>query len=550
MLNLDIVKWPDDVAGAYRAAGLWRGGNLADAVDDHAATRPDAVAVRGPDTDLTHVDLTYGDLVDHARTTGANLVAAGLRAGDRVLVQVANTWRFVPLLLACLRRGVVPVMCLTGHRERELTHLADLTRARAILVTADVRGVDHLALARRVVAGSCLEQALDIDDVVPRAGSSARAVTEGGAGHGPGGEDPAVLLLSGGTGGLPKAICRTHDDYGYNARTAAGVCGVSRSTVYLAVLPLGHNFPLACPGILGVLGAGGTVVVSPSPRPEVCFELVRRYGVTMTALVPTVAQRWLDHVGQDPASRGDLDSLRLLQVGGSRLADSVARRIGPELGCALQQVFGMAEGLINMTRLDDPDDVVTRTQGRPMSGHDELRILDEDGAAVADGAPGLLLTRGPYTPRGYVNAAAYNREAFTPDGWFRTGDVVRRRRDGNLVVEGRDKDIINRGGEKISAEDVEDLAYRCPAVLHAAAVAVPDASLGERVCLAVVPREGRTVTLEDIHTEMRAAGAARTKYPDKLHVVDAFPLTGVGKIDKKALRLRFAPTREEERSTP
>ncbi|RPF20009.1 (2,3-dihydroxybenzoyl)adenylate synthase [Myceligenerans xiligouense] len=540
MPNQDIVKWPDDVAGRYRAQGLWRGGNLGDAILARAADRPDAVAVHDPETSLT-----YGDLVATADATAANLAAADLRAGDRVLVQVANTWRFVPLLLACLRRGIVPVMCLTGHRDRELTHLAELTRARAILVTAVVRGTDHLALARRVVERSRLERAIDVDTLVPCVRSEGSPPADMSAGAVPGGEDPALFLLSGGTGGLPKAICRTHDDYEYNARTAAAVCEFSASSVYLAVLPLGHNFPLACPGILGVLGTGGTVVVSPSPRPEVCFPLIRRHRVTATALVPTIAQRWLDRVRQDPASRADLDSLRLLQVGGSRLADSVASRIGPELGCALQQVFGMAEGLINMTRLDDPYDVVVGTQGRPMSGHDEIRILDEDGRTVDDGSPGLLVTRGPYTPRGYVNAATYNRQAFTADGWFRTGDVVRQRPDGNLVVEGRDKDIINRGGEKISAEDVEEIAYRCTGVLHAAAVALPDDSLGERVGLAVVARPGQTVTMDDIHAEMRAAGAARTKYPDQLHVVDAFPLTGVGKIDKKTLRLQLAPAHEE-----
>ncbi|MBO0611207.1 (2,3-dihydroxybenzoyl)adenylate synthase [Myceligenerans salitolerans] len=544
MPNQDIVRWPAVVADRYRGGGLWRGENLGDAILRRAAARPAAVAVRDPETSLT-----YGDLVATADATAAGLAAAGLRRGDRVLVQVANTWRFVPLLLACLRRGVVPVMCLTGHRERELTHLAELTRARAILVTAVVRGVDHLALARRVVERSPLERAVDVDTLVPCVRSTGGVPSADGSGEPvPRGEDPAVFLLSGGTGGLPKAICRTHDDYGYNARTAADVCALSSSSVYLAVLPLGHNFPLACPGILGVLGVGGTVVVSPSPRPEVCFPLIRQHGVTMTALVPTIAQRWLDTVRQEPAARADLESLRLLQVGGSRLADSVARRVGPELGCALQQVFGMAEGLINMTRLDDPDDVVTGTQGRPMSAHDEIRILDEDGGVVEDDTPGLLVTRGPYTPRGYVNAAAYNRHAFTADGWFRTGDVVRRRPDGNLVVEGRDKDIINRGGEKVSAEDVEEIAYRCAGVLHAAAVALPDEALGERVGLVIVPRPGQTVTLDDIHAEMRAAGAARIKYPEQLHVVDALPLTGVGKIDKKALRRQLAPAREE-RST-
>ena len=155
----------------------------------------------------------------------------------------------------------------------------------------------------------------------------------------------------------------------------------------------------------------------------------------------------------------------MLQVGGARLADEVARTVGPVLGCTLQQVFGMAEGLLNYTRLDDPEDVICTTQGRPMSaGRRGPRVVDELDQDVPDGEPGALLTRGPYTPRGYYRAAEQNARAFTADGWYRSGDIVRRRPDGNLVVEGRDKDMINRGGEKITAEEVENLVYQLPQV--------------------------------------------------------------------------------------
>ena len=227
-------------------------------------------------------------------------------------------------------------------------------------------------------------------------------------------------------------------------------------------LPASHNFPLACPGILGALLTGGRVVMLPSPEPERAFATIAAEGVTVTAAVPAVAQRWLAHAAE--AGAQDLASLQLLQVGGARLADEVARTVGPVLGCTLQQVFGMAEGLLNYTRLDDPEDVICTTQGRPMSEGDEVRVVDELDQDVPDGTPGALLTRGPYTPRGYYRAAEQNARAFTADGWYRSGDIVRRRPDGNLVVEGRDKDMINRGGEKISAEEVENLAYQLPQV--------------------------------------------------------------------------------------
>ena len=159
--------------------------------------------------------------------------------------------------------------------------------------------------------------------------------------------------------------------------------------------------------------------------------------------------------------------------------------------------------------------------------------MDRD---VPDGVAGSLLTRGPYTPRGYYRAEEQNARAFTPDGWYRSGDIVRRRADGNLVVEGRDKDMINRGGEKISAEEVENLTYQLPQVALAAAVAMPDSELGERVCLYAVLKPGTTLTLDDLRRAMDAAGVAAFKWPERLEIVDELRTTKVGKIDKKALR--------------
>jgi len=319
---------------------------------------------------------------------------------------------------------------------------------------------------------------------------------------------------------------------------SAGLCGMSVDSVYLGTLPASHNFPLACPGILGTLLVGGRVVMLPSPEPERVFATVAAEGVTVAAAVPAVAQRWLAHAAEQGAEQ--MATLELLQVGGARLADELAVTVRPLLGATLQQVFGMAEGLLNYTRPDDPDDVVCTTQGRPLSDGDEVRIVNETGLDVTDGVPGALLTRGPYTPRGYYRAAEQNARAFTPDGWYRSGDIVRRRPDGNLVVEGRDKDMINRGGEKISAEEVENLVYQLPQVAHAAAVAMPDAQLGERVCLYAVLKPGTTLTVEEIRAWMDAAGVASYKWPDRLELVDELRTTKVGKIDKKALRQDIA----------
>jgi 2,3-dihydroxybenzoate-AMP ligase len=546
------VPWPKDAADEYVAEGYWAGVPLGTLLREAAA--PPA---RGQETALADpaagVRLTRAELADRADSAAVRLLDLGLHPGTRIVVQLGNGWEFVVLTLACLRAGIVPVMALPAHRRSELSYLARHAEATAIAVPGTLRGFDHQALAHDLAAEVTGEtggpwHVLVAGDEIAPAGIDLRALCR--PGENPekdrarldaiaiSGGDVAVFLLSGGTTGLPKLIARTHDDYAYNASRSAEVAGLDAGSVYLVSLPASHNFPLACPGILGTLLAGGRVVLLPSPEPARAFAAIEAEQVTHTAVVPAVAARWLDSAATRGA--GQLAALRVLQVGGARLADELARKVRPVLGATLQQVFGMAEGLLNYTRLDDPEEVICTTQGRPLSPADEVRLVDELDQDVPEGQPGALLTRGPYTPRGYYRAAEQNARAFTADGWYRSGDICRRTPEGNLIVEGRDKDMINRGGEKVSAEEVENLVYQLPAVAAVAAVAMPDPEIGERVCVYVVPRPGRSVTLAEITAVMDATGVARYKFPERLELVPELPATKVGKIDKKALRADIA----------
>ena len=551
-----IVPWPPEAAARYVAEGYWAGvaiGTELRSVADHA---PDAPALVDP---VAGCRFSHRQLSDRADAAALRLLDLGLETGDRIVVQLPNGWEFVVLTLACLRAGIVPVMALPAHRRTELTYLTEHAEAVAIAVPDRLRDFDHEALGHDLAAiaepitGGRWHVLVAGDDI--GAGSvdlralcapseDAAADRDRVGAFEPSARDVAVFLLSGGTTGLPKLIARTHDDYLYNARMSAEVAGVAEDSVYLVSLPAGHNFPLACPGILGTLLAGGRVVMLPSASPQQAFATIAAEGVTHTAVVPAVAGRWLEHAADHSAQ--ELASLRVLQVGGARLADEIARRIEPELGPRLQQAFGMAEGLVNFTRLDDPIDVICSTQGRPVSPDDEVRLVDADDNDVPDGQPGSLLTRGPYTPRGYYRAPEQNARAFTHDGWYRSGDICERTPDGCLIVLGRDKDMINRGGEKISAEEVENLIYRLPAVSHVAAVAMPDTDLGERVCLYVVPKPGATITLDEIRASMEELGVARFKLPERLVMVDELAVTNVGKVDKKALRADIAARLERE----
>ncbi|MBI2990928.1 MAG: AMP-binding protein, partial [Deltaproteobacteria bacterium] len=351
-------------------------------------------------------------------------------------------------------------------------------------------------------------------------------------------EDPALFQLSGGTTGVPKLIPRTHNDYLYNSKMAASVTAVGPDKILLDALPLAHNLPLACPGLQGFLLHGGKVVLANTTRGEDIFPLVERHRVTHIHVVPALLIRWIN----DPLiKKFDLSSLKVIQSGGQRLQPE-ARRRAKELipSVTVQENFGMSEGMLMFVGLDDPEEVRMETVGRPISPDDEVRLVDENDDEVAPGEVGEFLARGPYTLRGYYGAPEHNARAFTGDGFYRSGDLMRRHPSGNYMVEGRKKDLINRGGEKISAEEVENLILAHPAVKNAACVAMPDPILGERMCACVILRGGGALTLDEIVAFLAGQEIARHKLPERLEIMEDFPLSPFGKVSKKELAERIA----------
>ncbi|MEV0762847.1 AMP-binding protein [Nocardia sp. NPDC050435] len=529
------TPWPPAEAELYRSLGYWTGETFSDLLAARAASRPDAVAVVDADTRWT-----YAELQTRARELATGFAELGIRPRDRVLVQLPNIAEFVEVIFGLFQAGALPVFCLPAHRQAELVPIAQASAAVAIITCHRHQLFDHAALA-----GTVRGQAPTLDHVivVPDRGAEAPADTVSlhDLRRTPG-EFPALdasevafLQLSGGSTGIPKLIPRTHDDYLYSVRRSAELCALDTDSVYLAALPVAHNFPMSSPGILGALWAGGTVALASDPTPSTAFAAIERFGVTITGLVPPLARVWAERA--EAGTPHDLSTLRVLLVGGARCPDELARRIGPALGVTVQQVFGMAEGLVCYTRLDDPEEVIVGTQGRPMSDLDQVAVVDAACEPVAPGADGMLITKGPYTIRGYYNNEEANARSFTPDGWYRTGDVVALRPDGNLVVKGRDGDRVNRGGEKVSAEELEEHLLEHPAVRDVAIVSVPDPALGERTCAFVLATDPAAApTLAELRRFVRERGVAAWKLPDLVEVVDSFPETGVGKTSRRALR--------------
>lgn len=527
--------WPESFRRRYRERGYWTEETFADFVAERTTRFADCSAAVGWDAQGGFQRWNYRELGERAEAMACHFAAIGVGAGDRVVVALPNIVDYLAVVLGLFRLGALPVFAQPTHRERELSQFCVIADATALVMCSGFDNVDrdelYARVCERVVAEGIAAPAF-VDVATPvladdRGGSRASRPSPQ-----PDAEQVAFLQLSGGTTGIPKLIPRTHADYLYSVRESARICGLSQSSVVLVALPIAHNFAMSSPGVLGTLHVGATVVLARDPSPRTAFALIASERCTQASLVPPLAQAWIAAARRQ---RTDLSSLELIQVGGARLNDVVARELTATLGARLQQVFGMAEGMVCYTREHDADELVYASQGTPISDDDEIRIVDADGNEVADGEEGILLTRGPYTIRGYYRAERANRDSFTPDGFYRPGDLVRRLPTGQLVVTGREQDQINRGGEKVAAEEVEGAVLTHPAVLDAVAIGVPDADLGQRVCVVVRLKDGSTQP-RDLADHVRREGLATYKVPDEIVFLDVFPETPVGKNSRRELR--------------
>ncbi len=545
------TPWPDQLVQDYLRRGYWKAESITDILEARARDFADRTFVSDASGRLS-----YGDVDRSAVRVALRLVDLGLGPRDIVLLQLPNIREFIIVFFALQKIGVIPVMCLPQHRGRELSYFAQLTGAKAHFFPQRFRNFDYGAMAKEVQAASpTLRYMLSTGDGTesgiayldpwiadePREADVPRILT-------PRRPDPfevAFMLLSGGTTGIPKLIPRTHVDYLCNAEECARVLRWGADSVFVIALPAAHNFPLGAPGMLAALVAGGSVAMCVSTDADTVFQAVEKQKGVFLGVSPALLIALLNSSARH---KYDLSSLRFVYAGGQKMLPELVERTRATWNFVVPgHAFGMAEGLTNLTRPDDPWEVIRETQGRPVSAADEIRIVDDNGDEVPPGAVGELIARGPYTIRGYYKSAEYNRSAFTSDGFYRTGDMVRLHSSGNLVVEGRRKDLINRGGEKISAEEIENLMLGHDNIHMAAVVAMPDVVMGERCCAFVILKPGCSLTLEQLSKFLQEKRIAKFKLPERLEVVDSLPLTGMGKVSKKELREIIATKLDAER---
>ena len=529
-------------AARYRREGWWGERTLADVVDGHARDRPEGVAfVSDAGT------LTWSAYAAAADRLAAALVAVGLDAGERVAVLLPDGATVHVAFLANEKAGLVTVGLGSRAGDAEIRHLLAATGATALVTLAEHRGRDMTEVVAALRAGglglrhhvvvprfeSPGTEPVEVDGAAFAAPSGPAAEPSAGRRRGP--DEVFMINSTSGTTGMPKCVLHHQNRWMYFHRMAVETGRLGPDDVFMGAVPAPFGFGLWTAHFTPTL-LGAPTVVCERFDAATALELLARHRVSVLAAVSTQFIMMLNALDGRSVP---LDALRVLYTGGEAVPYERARAFEARTGATVLQFYGSNEsGLATGTRLDDPPEARLRTAGRRLPGT-ELRLFDAgvDVTATGRGQPG---TRGPATCLGYLDDPAANAELFTDDGFVLHADVCTIDGEGWLRVVGRTSDLIIRGGKNISAGQVEEQVGRHPAVALVAALAVPDPVFGERVCVVVQLRPGRTLELDELVGFLRAAGVSPEQLPEQLVVVDELPRSSGGKVAKGELRAELA----------
>ena len=514
---------------SYVEQGWWRSDTLSGWLRRNARERPDGAALvdeRGT--------VPFAELAAKVAAMAAGLHHAGIRPGDVVAVQLPNVREHVEILLAVSALGAVTTTLYMTFRGAELE--AQLRHSRARMLVAPERIGDFSpatwlsghrselpSLAAAVIVGAEVPGTIPFERLAAGAPPLPRDWRE------PTAADPFLLLYTSGTTSSPKGVPLNCHQMLTNARVGIAEHDIRAGDVVLSAAPFGHLYALY--SVEMALAAGAAIALLPAFSPPALADAIERLRPTHLFAGPAHLAVCL---GAGLVERMDLASLRLVVLSGAAVPPDLVHAVAPHLpNGRICQLWGMTE--LQAGLYTGIGDGAARSAGRPSPGT-QVRIADESGRERPRGEEGEIQARGPSVFAGYFENPEATAQAFTPDGWFRTGDVARMDATGNVTLSGRLKDVINRGGVKYNPQEVELLIESLPAVQQCAIAPVPDERLGERGCCYLVLRPGETVTLDGICAFLLAKGLAKFKLPERLEVLDEMPLTATRKVIKALLR--------------
>jgi 2,3-dihydroxybenzoate-AMP ligase/mycobactin salicyl-AMP ligase len=522
----------------YNRRRWWLGLTWSDLLDRASDIYPDRIGL---------VDgvgrFTYRELREKMDRLAIALMKLGVRPRDWVLLQFPNWHEYILAFFAMQKIGALTVLLIPRHNESEINHIAGLTKPVAWVLPKQYGKIDYQPVIDAVLKENPqLSHVINVraerngvyptmEELIEGAELTAenlKALEE----RRPDPDEVSHIMPTGGTTGLPKASVRTHNSYIVNVEYHARAWNITAEDTIMVITPVGHSMAMHW-GIGAALLNYARLVLLDSSQGEDIAEWVQKERVTAIPSVPALITRM---IGIEGLERYDLSSLKKVCLGGAPSTPELLTAANQKLHCVVINAFGSSEGTNISTRPGDSPEVILGSVGRPACPYDTIKIIDEAGNEVPSGAEGELVSKGPGIFTGYFKSPEENKEIFTADGFFKTGDRARKDSAGNITITGRIKDIINRGGEKISAVDIENRMAAHPGIDDAAVVGMPDAVLGERICAYVKTKQGVCLTFDEIVVFLKSKGASVQQLPERVEFVDELPMTKVGKIDKKVLR--------------
>ncbi|HVN25093.1 MAG TPA: AMP-binding protein [Syntrophorhabdales bacterium] len=486
---------------------------------------------------------TYKELREKTDRAAIGFMQLGIKSQDFVLMQLPNWTEFVISFFALQKIGAITVLLISRHGLSEVNYLASLTNPTAWIVPDNYKNIDFLSLIKGVTDATkslrhvitarsadksrfvTLESLIESAQLTP---SNLQALDE----RRPDPMEVSMILPTGGTTGLPKAVPRTHNDYITYVEYHAKRWEVTSNDTLLTVAPVSHSQGMHV-GLGGSFFNYGKYVLADSTDPADICTVIQREKVTAFPTVPAIAQRI---VNLENLKQYDLSSLKKIYCGGAPSTPELVKAVYEKLNCKFVNAFGSSEGMSSMTRLGDDIDTICTTVGRPDCPYTKAKVIDQYENELPANKEGEIVYKGPTIFTGYLKSAEENKKNFTKDGFFKTGDLARIDETGIIRITGRIKDTILRGGETISAGGIERLIRTHAAVADVAVIGMPDKALGERICAYVQLKPGAKIEFEELKTHLKSVGASVLQMPERMEIIDSIPLTNLNKADKKALK--------------
>jgi len=486
---------------------------------------------------------TYHELREKVDRLAVGLMGLGVRERDFVLLQIPNWHEFIFAFFALQKIGAIVVLLVARHSLSEVSYLSNLTNPVAWIGPDHYKKTDYLPMLQQVMGeNKGLRHIISVRSPGNGAFTPLERLIEESELSGPNLEalaarrpDPmevSIILPTGGTTGAPKAVPRTHNDYIANIEYHTRAWEVTCSDVMLTAAPVSHAQAIHnCVG--GAFFHCAKYVITDSTDAADICSVIEREKVTAFPTVPALIQRM---VGLENLKDYDLSSLSRIYAGGAPSTPELVRSVYEKIGCKFVNALGSSEGPAAMSRLDADIETICNTVGEKDCPYTQVRIVDQYLQDLPPNKEGELITKGPTIFSGYFRSEEENRKVFTEDGFFRTGDLAKIDEKGIMTITGRIKETILRGGETLSAIGIERLVSSHPAVAEVAVIGMPDRELGERICAYVKLKEGARLSFEELVTYLKGIGASVLQLPERMEIIDAMPLTKVGKTDKKVLK--------------